>query len=526
MSLRRKAATSAVFAYLQFGVAIVTGVFLVPLTLHSLGARLWGVWLASGEVLAYAGMTDLGMLAVLPWMIAEAEGRRDRDEIGSLVAQGIWLGGVVAVVYVGVSVVLWQLLPSALFLSAVDRHLVVRPLALTVVMIAATYPLSAYRAYLTGTQDVAFTGGLILLQNAVSAALTAVLLLKGFGLYALAISAAGPPLAGALVCLFRAMRLAPDIVFRFALPHLRSLKFLFTNGIGVWFGNLGWQLLAASNGIVITYLGHPEWVAIYACTSKLSTMCMSLGWVLPDSGHIGLAQLHGENRSRSRVRDVIVVMQRLHLVIAGVVAVGLFAFNPAFVAWWVGPQMFGGLSLNAWLAVGVVVHSFTHGLMTSAAITGNRPRVGALALLNGALQAPLAIFLGHRFGLIGVPAAALVGVALLSIPGSVRLLRHAADLHARTLAVDITLPWAARAVPLLIAAAIVGAFHTAIGVWISAFAATLLCLGYVWRLRPFYAEGLPLDDRWVGWLRRLHLLPPGAPVASPVSALEQVGAPR
>ena len=525
MSLRHKAATTAVFAYLQFALAIVTGIFLVPLTLHSLGARLWGVWLASGEVLAYAGMTDLGMLAVLPWMIAEAEGRRNRDEISGLVAQGIWLGGVVAVVYVGVSVVLWQLLPSALFLNAGDRHLVVRPLALTVVMIAATYPLSAYRAYLTGTQDVAFIGVMTLAQNALSAVLTAVLLLKGFGLYALAVATAGPPLAGAALYFIRAARLAPDVVFRFALPHGRTLKFLFSNGIGVWFGNLGWQLLAASNGIVITYLGHPEWVAVYACTSKLSAMCMPLAWVLPDSGHIGLAQLHGENRSAPRVRSVIALMQRLHLVIAGVVAVGLLAFNPAFVTWWVGPQMFGGLPLNAWLALGVVVHSFTHGLMTSAAITGNRPRVGALALLNGALQAPLAIFLGHRFGIVGVPAAAVLGVAMTSLPGSLSLLRGSTDLHARALVVDLTLPWAARAVPLLAIAALAGAFYASVGVWIASVLASLLCLGYVWFLRPFYAEGLPLDDRWIRWLRRFHLLPPAfpGPAASP---LEEVGAPR
>ena len=66
MSRTRKAAAIAIFGYLQFAVAIVTGVFLVPLTLHSIGARTWGVWLASGEVLGYAGMADLGVLSVLP----------------------------------------------------------------------------------------------------------------------------------------------------------------------------------------------------------------------------------------------------------------------------------------------------------------------------------------------------------------------------------------------------------------------------------------------------------------------------
>jgi O-antigen/teichoic acid export membrane protein len=524
MSLRRKAAATAMFAYVQFGVAIVSGIFLVPLTLHSLGARTWGVWLASGEVLAYAGMTDLGMLAVLPWMIAEAEGRRDRDAIGRLVAQGVWLGALVAAVYVGLSMALWHLLPTALFLGPADRAVVARPLVLTVLLIAATYPLSAYRALLTGTQDVTFNGLLTLAQNVLSAVLTAVLLLKGFGLYALVFSTAGPQLAAALVSAIRAARLAPDAVFRFALPEVRTLKFLFTNGIGVWLGNVGWHLVAASNGIVITYLGHPEWVAVYACTGKLSAMCMPLAWVLPDSGHVGLAQLYGENRSRGRVGEVIVLMQRLHLVIAGIVAVGLLSFNPAFVAWWVGPQMFGGLSLNAWLALGVVVHSFAHGLMTSAAITGNRPRIGALVLVNGALQAPLAIFLGHRFGLVGVPAAAMIGVALTSLPGSAVLMHHSIDVSARRLVFDPAAAWAVRGLPVLVAALLVGLGYASIGFWLSAAAATALCVVYLAQLRAFYAEGLPLDERWIAWLRRFHVLPPAA--AAPEPALERVGATR
>ena len=65
MSRMRKAAMGAAFGYMHFGFAIVTGIFLVPLTLYALGARTWGLWLASTEVLDYAGMVDLGVLSVL-----------------------------------------------------------------------------------------------------------------------------------------------------------------------------------------------------------------------------------------------------------------------------------------------------------------------------------------------------------------------------------------------------------------------------------------------------------------------------
>src|SRR4051812_49736508 len=78
MSRTHRASIAASFAYLQFALSIVVGLGLVPFVLHRVGERLYGFWLASGEVLAYAAMADLGVMGVVPWLIAEADGRSDR----------------------------------------------------------------------------------------------------------------------------------------------------------------------------------------------------------------------------------------------------------------------------------------------------------------------------------------------------------------------------------------------------------------------------------------------------------------
>lgn len=515
MSRKRKAAAIAAFGYIQFGLAMVTGIFLVPLTLRSLGARTWGVWLASGEVLAYASMADLGVLGVLQWLLAETEGRRDRDETSKLLSQGVWLGAGMAVVYVSVALVLWELLPSALFLTAADRQLVGPPLALLVVFTALTYPVTAYRALIIGMQDVWFNGVLSLVLSALGALLTVVLLLSGYGLYALALAAAVPAVLGVTVSLIRAAKIAPDVVWRLSPPRADYLRRLLTNGFGAWLGALGWQLLAASNSIVIVYMGHPEWVPVFACTAKVAAMSMQLSWVLPDSGHIGLAQLYGERRGSARVGPVVLMMQRVHVLIAGVAACGVLVFNPAFVTRWVGPHLFGGLSLNALLAMGVIVHSFAHGLVTSASIVGNRPRVGALVFVNGVVQLPLAVVLGHRFGLNGVAWAGLVAAAMTVIPGGLVLLRPSTSLTARAMVSELIAPWAMRAIPFLAIAAAIGAFYQSLGLWLSAAAAAMVCLAYAWHMRPLYAA-LPLGPRWTEWLVRLRILPaPSLPIAVP-----------
>ena len=48
----------------------------------------YGLWLASGELLAYAGLAELGMLVTLPWLVAQADGQGDRARVRLLVSTG------------------------------------------------------------------------------------------------------------------------------------------------------------------------------------------------------------------------------------------------------------------------------------------------------------------------------------------------------------------------------------------------------------------------------------------------------
>ena len=116
--------------------------------LDRLGARTWGLWLATGELLAYAGMVDLGVLGVLPWLLAEADGRRDRDAMRRLISNGVAVGAIIGVAYALIAFALWQVLPSALRFTAADRAAVGPPLALLVAATALTYPLRIFPATL------------------------------------------------------------------------------------------------------------------------------------------------------------------------------------------------------------------------------------------------------------------------------------------------------------------------------------------------------------------------------------------
>src|SRR5688500_9990930 len=75
MSRTRRAGITAVFGFAQFGLALVSGIAMVPFILSRVPTEHYGVWLAFGEVLAYSSMVDLGVVGVVPWLLAESDGR-------------------------------------------------------------------------------------------------------------------------------------------------------------------------------------------------------------------------------------------------------------------------------------------------------------------------------------------------------------------------------------------------------------------------------------------------------------------
>ena len=512
MNRVRVAALTASFNYLQYALAIASGLILVPLTIQAVGPRSYGLWLATGELLGYAGMVDLGVLGVLPWMVAEADGSRDRQRLRELVANGVAVGSVIGLGYAIVAGGLWVLVPAAVNVPAADRAALARPLLLLVAVTAVAYPLRTFTALLTGLQDALFSGVLNVAQSATYFVVALIGMARGWGLYALALASAASTVVTVGASFARALVIAPDLFRGWPRPRFGTIRSLLANGLGVWIAGFGWRLMAASTSMVIALVGRTEWVAIYSCSSKLTALSTQLAWVLPDSGLIGLSQLHGQGRPQARVRAVVMTIVRLHLVIAGTAACAVLVFNPAFVTSWVGPAYFGGHALNVWLAGGIVASSLVHALVTTASVLGNRLKVGAVTIANGVAQTALAFAFGAWWGLSGIAAASVVATLATSAPAGLVLLRASTDISRRMFWHDLLAPWLHRMAPVVVVCGATGILVRDAGP-IGAGGVAAMALGACFlAVRPLLF-GLPLSDRWTRRLVRARVLPPPAAIA-------------
>ena len=173
---------------------------------------MYGYWLASGEVMAYAALTEFGVLGDVPWLIAEADGGGDRarnteNHEHRRVRSCHRRRGVRHVV-----LVLWHLAPTVLSLAPADRAAIAGPLTTIACVTAMVLPLRVAGSTLAGLQDVKFYGAMSTATWALDLVITVTLLKRGYGLYALALGAACHRSLSAGVMVVRLRIVAPDLV--------------------------------------------------------------------------------------------------------------------------------------------------------------------------------------------------------------------------------------------------------------------------------------------------------------------------
>ena len=412
------------------------------------------MWLASGALLAYAALADFGIFGVMPWLIAEADGAKDIVKIRSLLSHGLVVGVFGGGLYVLAALVLWVFFPRFLHLTAADQQILRGPIFVMTAATAVGFPLRLFSALRSGLQDVKFMGGLAVAQTLLSALLIVGFLRLGFGLYAVAIGSAVPPVGVGLASLVRTVVLDRSPLHSWPRFRWSNARPIFVGGAGSWLGTLGWQLAFATDAVVLASLGYRDHVPMFAITSRLGLTLMQFAWALPDSASIGLAQLNAEG-TRERVTETVSALLRMHLLLVGGVICVVLAVNAGLVRVWIGPDLYGGTRLTAFFAADVVALSVAHALCVPAAVLGRRLSIGVVTLVNGALHILLALLLGKRFGLEGVAAATFISALTTTIPVSAVYLREQTMLNLRTLT-GLVASWSIRVLPCATAAALTG----------------------------------------------------------------------
>lgn len=503
MSRRERTLRAALLSWIQTAAALAAGFWVTRLMVDRLGESSFGVYVGVSTLLGWASLADMGLLATVPWLVAESTA--DKRQLGRTLGAAAWGMAAGTALYAALALWLWQGGPALLELPGPQAQLAHGALGLGLGLGLLAFPLRLAGAVLAGLQDVAFVGGAAILQVLGTSALTAALLLSGYGLAGAVLGLLLPQLAVGLASALRLRMVARAEGLSPVRPGREDFHALARSAVSAAFSTTGWQLTMGAQALALSRTGHLEAVAQLAITSRLPLLLMQQSWTIPDAALVGLAQLKGEGL-RERARSVVGTLLEFQALMAVGVSAFILALNPGFVRAWVGEARYGGDGMNAAVAIHVAVQCVVHALVAPGAVLGNRLAIGTATLLGGvaSLAACLAVAGGGASAVLVTTAACAL---LTTVPVGVAVLRTTfrelpspsgrrewARTAAWRLGLVLALSWPVQravaerpGVPTLLLAG-------------AACAVTFLLL-----TRPLW-EGLPLSDRQRGLLRRLRLV--------------------
>jgi O-antigen/teichoic acid export membrane protein len=393
-------------------IALLVGLWFTRFALGRLGQHEYGLWLVGLQIVAYLGLLDLGVVALLPRETAFAAGREKGGRVGAVAALVgdavqlvVWQTPVVALLAVGAGALVsgrWaELFPAA---------------AVILAAYVVAFPLRLFGATLQGLQDLAFLGWVQLGAWAAGMAVSIAMLYAGHGLQALAagwvVSQFAPPAAQWLRLRSRFPEALPRRIPRLAWPAARSYL---ARSLWVSLSQIAVLLTNGADVLIIAALLGPSRVVPYVLTGKLVAVAANLPYTVAHSAGPGLSEMR-VRETRERLREVTTALTLGVLFASGFVMLPLLALNQAFVRWWVGPEQFGGLTLSALFVLLMLARHWSITLAYTAYSFGHERATALIGVAQGLVVVAATLALVPVLGIVGGALGALAGELLVTLP--------------------------------------------------------------------------------------------------------------
>jgi O-antigen/teichoic acid export membrane protein len=401
---RRAFVQSAICGYLDAIILIVQGLVLVPLYVRSIGLHLYGLWLATGGVLALLTVLNLGFGNFLVQRIANAFAVNDVQKFGDTFINGLAVYFGLSVLFLGLGTSLSIILPFIFPDAHADTAILQSCLQVAVIATAISLINECMRGLFAALLQPLYAGISLTLARLVGFSTTYIGLQSGLGLWAIPLGM----LAVELICFTllgsRVIVLLQMIGAKWRI-NLDEIKIFIRHGALLLSSRLVNGLSRDADPILITVLLRPEITSVYIIARRAADIVFQMMMVLIASMHAPFSQLAGGGDDHK----TIVFMRRIIVALSSLALIGSASFvalNSAFVALWVGSEIVMPSSVIV-LAIGI---SYFLNVNRNMAINllngiGEFNVSSKIVMVEGIIKIPLAIGLVQSVGLIGIPLA-------------------------------------------------------------------------------------------------------------------------
>ncbi|MBO1223357.1 MAG: oligosaccharide flippase family protein [Candidatus Scalindua sediminis] len=411
MPSRKKGTIALVITnYTSLAIVIVKGIMLVPLYLYYIDDRLYGAWLATGSIVAYFGLLDLGLNGVLVQRVASTYGKGDISRLGSILGTGLIIGLCLSCLPVFLAFLISPWITGIVKVTGVESGQL--RLAFIIAGVGTSLMLAMYcmGGMLTALQRQVVHGVVLVVGNILGVVATLILLINGYGLLSIPagtlVWAIVSALGDGLYLWWFVRKKLPQVCVRFKKEEIRDLSL---QSVWQFCSRSASTTARESDNLIVAALLDPRLCTVLTLTKRASDMLAMLvrhfaGAFLPS-----LAHLHGED-DRGKFKRIVFLLFKITSLF-GVCFMGSCLFlNENFVGLWVGSKFFGGYMLTALFCSYGFFFIFASIFYNVIFAKGEMITVARTNIAEALIRVPLCIVLVMLWGIKGAAMSAVLAI--------------------------------------------------------------------------------------------------------------------
>jgi O-antigen/teichoic acid export membrane protein len=398
-------------------VSILIGLISLPIGLHYFGVVRYGIWAVISSIIAYLGLSNLGITTAAATLTAKASVPFEQWAvlrrslflllISSAVVLSLVLG--IAHFYPGWVIVLGKI-PADLHGEVAEAGVAVA------ILFLLNLPLTVFSAGFIGRQKVyweRFYASLTTIAGLLALILT-VFLLKG-NLVTLALLGGLARISVGIVCASHFLFTNSELRQKYNDPISEefSTKSIFTSGIRLLVVGSAVTIVWNTGNLVISHFLGAEMVTPYAVTFTL----FGLGFSIFAAINGALWPMYGQSAGRNQwewVQQTYSHAVHLLPILGGLLWIGGIAFAREIISLWAGPEAYGGLLVIIALGGYGYTLSLVNSHLTILIALNRTKRLVVYEWLEAGANLGISLVLVRVLGIGGVALGMFLG-ALLTV---------------------------------------------------------------------------------------------------------------
>lgn len=437
--------------YAVYAAAIVSGLVVTPVVIHSIGTSSFGVWSFIGSVTIFLSVLDFGVGPSIVRFGAEARGRRADDDLNEIASTGLALYAAIGLVTLPIGVVLALIVPWAAG-APHDLAWSARVATLLVVLsLAARFPLGLFNNLLVAQQRWDLQNLANFISTALYGVLVAVLMPRYGGLVLLGALTLGTTILRLSLPLLWLKRELPELRIRRRSVTRARLRELISFSSSNFLVHVAQKIVFSTDVIVVGIVLGATATGVYSVPAKLFALVFGIGTAVTSLMFPAFAELEGADAGDQQ-RRLLLSGLRAGTALMLLLALPLLLIPDLLIHAWIHKGGFGdSYAVMSILAGVLLVHQPIYVLTQFLIARARQREVAWVAIATTLANVVLSFALASVWGLWGVAFSTLVTdlVALAYI-----VPRYAAP-AAETTSWHLVRAMARPVLPALVAAAVV-----------------------------------------------------------------------